>query len=59
MIVVVGVCSAIAVLFKPPTSKQSYRRSIDQKTSVCTKKSSTHPPLPKAIFWQKPEFQGV
>ncbi len=41
--VVVGVCSAIAVLFEPPTSKQRYHRSIDQKTSVCTQKSSTSP----------------
>jgi hypothetical protein len=46
-------------LIKPPTSKQSYHRSIDQKTSVRMQKSSTHPPLPMAIFRQKPEFQGV
>jgi hypothetical protein len=37
LLVVVGVCSAIAILFKPPTSKQSYHHSIDQKTSVRTK----------------------
>ncbi len=39
--VVVSVCSAIAVLFKPPTSKQSYHHSIDQKTSIRMQKSST------------------
>jgi hypothetical protein len=39
----------IAILFKPPKSKQSYHCSIDQKTSVCTQKSSTHPPLPKVF----------
>ncbi len=36
-------CSLIAVLFKPPTSNQSYHRSIDQKTSVRTQKSSSGP----------------
>ncbi len=43
LFVVVGICSAIAVLIKPPTSKQSYHRSINQKTNVCTQKSSTSP----------------
>ncbi len=41
--VVVGVCSAIVVLFEPPTSKQIYHRSIDQKTSECMQKSLTSP----------------
>ncbi len=36
-------CSLIAVLFEPPTAKQSYYCSIDQKTSVHTQKSSSSP----------------
>ncbi len=43
MFVVVSICTAIAILFKLPTSKQSYYCSIDQKTSVHTQKSSTGP----------------
>ncbi len=39
--VVVSICSPIAVLFEPPTSKQSYHRSINQKTSIHMQKSST------------------
>ncbi len=41
--VVVSIYSIIAILFKPPTSKQSYYPSINQKTSVHTQKSSTSP----------------
>ncbi len=41
--VLVGICSAIAILFKPPTSRQSNHCSIDQKTSERTQKSSTSP----------------
>ncbi len=36
-------CSLIAVLFKPPTCKQSYHCSINQKTSIRTQKSSPSP----------------
>jgi hypothetical protein len=36
-------CSLIAILFEPPTIKQSYHCSINQKNSISTQKSSTGP----------------
>ncbi len=48
--VVVGICSAVAIWFKPPASKQSYHCSIDQKTSVRMQKSSSCPGILQECF---------
>jgi hypothetical protein len=39
----VAVQAIIAVLFKPPTSKQSYHHSIDRMTSIRMQKISSSP----------------